>query len=225
MDRFGVSIKGVLEVNGKFLLRKNQRLEYELLGGHLEKEDSTAEQRLITEFEEESGIQIVVLEHREPWLYEVGSKNILIVPYLCSAVHIPDVLTDQDGGTLHWLSAEEAAASLMPQGYKDTIRGEIPHRSDSAPSGSFFRIIPNYVERDYFVEVRVQEHGAELMKAPLRHHCAPRDLIARELGAMHRNAALISNPISIDHAHDTITLNYEIDNRIPHQEDIRLGKR
>ena len=41
MNRFSVSVKGVLEVNGKYLLRKNQRLEYELLGGHLEREDST----------------------------------------------------------------------------------------------------------------------------------------------------------------------------------------
>lgn len=29
MDRFGVSVKGVLEVDGKYLLRKNERREYE----------------------------------------------------------------------------------------------------------------------------------------------------------------------------------------------------
>ena len=118
MDRFSVSVKGVLEANGKLLLRKNQRNEYELLGGHLEKEDPTAEQRLITEFAEESGIQIEVLEHREPWLYEVGSKNIIIVPFTCRALRIPEVLRDEDGGTLHWLSAEEAAACFMPQDIK-----------------------------------------------------------------------------------------------------------
>ena len=31
MDRFGVSIKGVLELDGKVLLRKNERLEYDRL--------------------------------------------------------------------------------------------------------------------------------------------------------------------------------------------------
>ena len=210
MDRFSVSVKGVLEVNGRLLLRKNQRLEYELLGGHLEKEDVTAEQRLIAEFAEESGIQIEVLEHREPWLYEVGSRNIIIVPYVCRALSIPRVLTDMDGGTLHWLSPEEAAAAPMPQGYKDTIRGVIPRRSHSAPSGSFFRIIPGYVEREYFVEVRAEQGGAERMRAPLPHSCAPRDWIARELGAMYRDAKLVSAPVGIDHARETIVLNYRI---------------
>ena len=219
MNRFSVSVKGVLEVNGKYLLRKNQRLECELLGGHLERDDSTAEQRLITEFAEESGIQIEVLEHREPWLYEVGSKNIIIVPYICGAVRIPDVLTDQDGGTLHWLGAEKAAASLMPQGYKDTLRGEIPHRSYSAPSGSFFKIIPGYAESDYYVEVRVRERRAELLRAPLPHRCAPRDLIARVLGAMYEGAKLISEPVGIDRARNTVTLNY----RILWQRELRAG--
>ena len=210
MDRFSVSVKGVLEIDGKLLLRKNQRNEYELLGGHLEKEDTTAEQRLITEFAEESGIRVEVLEHREPWLYEVGSRNIIIVPYVCRALCIPDVLTDEDGGTLHWLRAEEAASAFMPQGYKDTIRGDIPHRSYSAPAGTFFKIIPGYVERDYSVEVRVAEDGAERMCAPLPHRCAPRDLIARELGAIYEEAKLVPEAIGIDHARETIALNYRI---------------
>ena len=207
MDRFSVSVKGVLEVDGKLLLRKNQRREYELLGGHLEREDRTPEQRLIAEFAEESGIQIEVLAHREPWLYEVGPRNIIIVPYVCRALHIPDVLRDEDGGTLHWLSAESAAAAFMPQGYKDTIQNKIPHRSSSPAVGSYFKIIPNYVERDYCVEICVRENGSEIFRAFLPHHHSPRDFIRRELS---EDAALISEPIGIDHARDTILLNYRI---------------
>ena len=210
MDRFSVSVKGVLEVGGKFLLRKNQRHEYELLGGHLEKGDATAVQRLITEFAEESGIRVEVMAHREPWLYEVGSKNIIIVPYTCRAVHVPDALTDQDGGTLHWLSADEVAAAHMPQGYKDTIRGALPHQSCSAPSGSYFKIIPGYVETDYAVEIRVKQGDSELLSAPLPHRCAPRDLIARKLGARCETSELVSDPIGIDRARDTIILNYRM---------------
>lgn len=210
MDRFSVSIKGVLEVNGKFLLRKNQRREYELLGGHLEKEDQSAELRLIAEFAEESGIQIEVLEHREPWLYEVGSKSILIIPYTCRALHIPDILTDEDGGTLHWLSAEEAEASFMPHGYKDTIKGVIPHKSISQPAGSYFKVIPNYVESDYCTEVCVYESGNLILQASLPHHHAPRDFIRRELGEQYASAKLSSMPIGIDRVRDTITLNYRV---------------
>ena len=107
----------------------------------------------MTEFREESGIEVEVLEHREPWLYEVGEKDILIVPYLCRALRIPDALFDEDGGTLHWLRLEEAEAAFMPQGYKDTIAGRIPHASASPPSGEYFKILPDFVDWRYVVLV------------------------------------------------------------------------
>ena len=224
MDRFSVSIKGVLAYGGKLLLRRNQRSEYELLGGHLEKEDQTPEQRLIAEFAEESGIRIEVLEHREPWLYEVGSKSILIVPYTCRALCIPEVLTDEDGGTLHWLSAEEAAAAFMPQGYKDTIKGTVPHKSHSQPAGSFFKVIPDYVETDYCADICVLKNSNIILKAPLPHHSSPRDFIRSQLGGQYESAELVSMPIGIDQARDTITLNYRILSEETGSEDTHLGK-
>lgn len=209
-DRFGVSIKGVLEFEGNVLLRKNERREYELLGGRLEKGDPSAEHRLITEFSEESGIGIEVHGHREPWLYEIGLKNIIIVPYICKALSIPDILVDEDGGTLHWVSADEAATAFMPQGYKDTLVGNIPHKSYSIPAKSFFKIIPNYVEKDYYVKVLVKENDVELLHMSLPHFHSPRDFIYGQLGEKYKDAALQSEPISIDYKSDTITLNYMV---------------
>ena len=150
---FDVSVKGVLLHEGRVLLRRNQRGEFELPGGRLERGDASAEERLIAEFREESGIEVEVLEHREPWLYEVGEKDILIVPYLCRALRIPDALFDEDGGTLHWLRLEEAEAAFMPQGYKDTIAGRISHASASPPSGEYFKILPDFVDWRYVVLV------------------------------------------------------------------------
>lgn len=209
-DRFGVSIKGVLVHNGKLLLRKNERHEYELLGGRLEKGDPSAEHRLITEFIEESGIGVKVREHKEPWLYEIGLKNIIIVPFVCEALSIPDTLVDEDGGTLHWLSPTEALVAFMPQGYKDTIVGDIPHKSYSIPAKSFFKIIPNYIERDYYVKVRVQGNDTELLNTSLPHFHSPRDFIYGLLGKDYKDAQLISEPITIDYESDTITLNYTV---------------
>lgn len=62
MAQFRVSINGVLKLNNKFLLRKNERGEFELLGGRLEKSDISFEHCLKTEFLEESGIDIKVLK-------------------------------------------------------------------------------------------------------------------------------------------------------------------
>jgi len=210
MDRFSVSVKGVLEVGDKFLLRKNERCEYELLGGRLDKGDLTAEHRLITEFDEESGIRVEVLEHREPWLYEIGLKNIMIIPFVCNALSIPEMMVDEDGGTLHWLTISEALAAFMPQGYKDTISGIVPHKSYSIPAKFFFKIIPNYIERDYYIEVCVRNSGAELLRLSLRHFHSPRDFIISHMGEEYKDAKLVSEPISIDYNRDTITLNYKV---------------
>lgn len=210
MNRFGVSIKGVLEYNRKLLLRKNERMEYELLGGRLEKGDSSAENRLIAEFEEESGVKVEIIKHLEPWLYEIGLKNIIIVPFSCNALFIPNEMVDEDGGTLHWLDQEDISVAFMPQGYKDTILGAIPHKSYSIPAKSFFKIIPNYVERDYFVEICVHEHNEELLCLPLPHFHSPRDFIYGHLGEKYKNAKLYSNPINIDYEYDKITLNYTV---------------
>ena len=48
-----VSVKGVIKKNNSFLLRKNERDEYELLGGKLEKDDINLRDRLKKEFLEE----------------------------------------------------------------------------------------------------------------------------------------------------------------------------
>ncbi|MBQ3626656.1 MAG: NUDIX hydrolase, partial [Synergistaceae bacterium] len=116
MEQFSVSIKGVLKLNNKFLLRRNERGEFELLGGRLEKSDVLLEQRLKTEFLEESGIKVKVLEAREPWLYQVGTGRVVIVPFVCSCLNIPDKLEDGDGGTLHWINSDQINNLFMPQG-------------------------------------------------------------------------------------------------------------
>ena len=205
--RFSVSVKGVLEHEGKLLLRRNQREEFELPGGRLEPEDISLEQRLTTEFREESGIRIEVLAQREPWLYEVGGGSVLIVPFLCRALEIPEVLTDEDGGTLHWLRPEEAEAANMPLGYKDTIRGTIPHRSASAPSGEYFKIIPNYVEPKYRVRVCVRRDGVEILSELLPRHQSPREFLLDRLGGA-AEVGLAFEPVDFDRRRETVVLNY-----------------
>ena len=137
-------------------------------------------------------------------------KNIIIVPFMCRALSIPDVLEDEDGGTLHWINKNEIDAIFMPQGYKDTIEEKMPHKSYSIPAKSFFKIIPNYVERDYYVEINVIEKGVELLHTSLPHFHSPRDFIFNQLGEKYKDANLDAKPISIDYENDKIVLNYSI---------------
>lgn len=184
-DKFSISIKGVLYHEGKYLLRKNQRNEFELLGGKLEAGDTSMEERLTEEFLEESGIGIEVNSFREPWLYVVDKKNTIIVPFVCSAVDIPDMLFDEDGGELLWVSASEVAGLNMPLGYLDTIYNKVPTRSFSPLEGKYLKIIPNYVESRYEVVVRVRDtENSLIVEKSLTNFTAPRDLIGQYNGSM-----------------------------------------
>ena len=98
-----VSVKGVIKKNNSFLLRKNERNEYELLGGKLEKDDINLRDRLKKEFLEESGIKIIVNKELEPWFLNINGDKVLIIPYICNIDYIPSVLYDQDGGELYWV--------------------------------------------------------------------------------------------------------------------------
>lgn len=211
-DKFSVSIKGVLEDNDKILLRKNERNEYELLGGRLEKDDISAQQRLITEFSEESGISINVEGHLEPWLYEIGYSNIIIVPYKCKPISIPEELVDEDGGTIEWIHKSELDSLFMPQGYKDTIKEDVPHKSYSIPAKKYFKIIPNYVERLYSVFIHVYDDNNLIYNERLEHFNSPRDLISKLISQDYGNKDYFINAeeIKIDRQNDAIILNYRV---------------
>lgn len=180
-DLFKISIKGVLVVDKRYLLRKNERNEWELLGGKLEDTDESPENRLIQEFLEESGIAIKINRQLEPWLYEIGATNIIILPFDCDAIKIPDELYDQDGGTLHWFAEEDLKTLNMPQGYFSSIKGQIPSKSYShVPNqNSTDRVSPG---RTVYVRV-TGPNGAH--EGSLSHHQNPRQVaeeLSKELG-------------------------------------------
>ncbi len=180
VDTFSVSVKGVLKVDGRLLLRRNERQEFELLGGRLERTDESLEARLATEFLEESGIEVEVREAREPWLYLIGTKSVLIVPFVCRPLRIPKCLCDMDGGTLHYVSPDELRD--MPLGYMDTIAGTIPRTSRSAPAAPSPKpSMPVPMDR-FFVEVRVRDGTDVLLRSFLTDGCAPGDFINERMG-------------------------------------------
>ena len=204
---FSVSIKGILYKDGKYLLRKNQRNEYELLGGRLEGNDQTPEERIVKEFMEESGIEVKVETYREPWLYEIAKKNIIIVPYICSIISCPNELIDNDGGIVQWIEREELDTINIPIGYIDSIRNVIPRKGFSILPGDYFKIIPNYTERDYYIKVVMKNlNGEEIISDYLEHFVSPRQFLKEKLGEKYISENIISQPISREK--DTVILNY-----------------
>jgi len=205
-DVFSVSIKGILYHEGKYLLRKNQRNEYELIGGRLDINDNCPEERLKKEFLEEAGANVNVLSLRNPWLYIISQKNIIIVPYLCELVSIDEEHEDLDGGIIKWIPVEELNTIFIPYGYVDSIRNELPRTSFSKTEGEFFRIIPNYRESDYSVEICVYSiDGRVLMQKSLSHYCSPIDVIQNFF-----NEKFAGNfyPLSVNRVNSCVKIEY-----------------
>ena len=156
MQRYSVSVKGILQARGSVLLRRNEREEFELVGGRLEAEDASLQARLRREFLEETGIAVEVLEQREPWLYEPGGKGVIVIPFRCRALRIPETLEDQDGGTLHWVPEGEIGALPMLQGCapREAIRLRLGAEKEA-------RLRPLSASADFAQETVMLEYSAE----------------------------------------------------------------
>ena len=205
-DKFSVSIKGILCRDGKALLRRNQRKEYELIGGKLDAGDRSPQERLSKEFLEEAGAQIDVLSLRHPWLYLIGRKNVLIVPYVCELLSIDASHIDEDGGRIDWRDKNDIDSLFLPAGYGDSIYGRIPRTSFSLVEGEFFKIIPNYRESDYCVKILVTGiDGEPLVEDYLKHYQSPLDLVR---GKIDRFDADFLYPLKIEKEADEICVCY-----------------
>ncbi|MBR3318174.1 MAG: hypothetical protein IKG21_10200 [Atopobiaceae bacterium] len=153
---FKVSVKGIAALGGRYLLRINERGEYELLGGKLEHGDATLAYRVRQEFLEESGVIVETRKVREPWFYVFGDRPVLIVPILCDVVRIPDVLFDQDGGRLEWVEADRLGSIQLCEGYLASIQDEQPGLMtwEGKPG-------PNYADDLFRVTLVIRRAGAE----------------------------------------------------------------
>lgn len=80
-----ISIKGIIRINGKYLLVKNNRNEWELPGGRLEPNE-LPEETLEREIYEELNIKFKVSKIVDSWVFEVvPNKTVFIVAYLIDA--------------------------------------------------------------------------------------------------------------------------------------------
>ncbi|ONI81631.1 NUDIX hydrolase [Actinosynnema sp. ALI-1.44] len=83
---FPVSIKGVVVRDGKVLLLKNDRNEWELPGGRIEL-DETPEECVAREITEETQWKVTTGPILDTWMYyiDVAEKHVFIVTYGCYA--------------------------------------------------------------------------------------------------------------------------------------------
>ncbi len=123
-----VSVKGLVIENSKVWLRKNEREEWELPGGKLEKGEQP-EQTVIREMEEELGFEVRVRDLLQAHMYTVKqsideSHGVLIVTYLCEAVRkVGEFELEGEGGKAEFkqFSVNELDMLNIPDFYKESI--------------------------------------------------------------------------------------------------------
>ena len=119
---FPVSVKGVLVRDGRVLLLKNEREEWELPGGKLElgEEPQVCVAREITE---ETGLAVVAGPILDSWQYHIGEgRDVLIVTYGCHPDGTESPRLSSEHKEIGFFTEAEVAGLNMPAGYKQSIR-------------------------------------------------------------------------------------------------------
>jgi len=121
--RFPVSVKGVLLEGDRVVLLLNERDEWELPGGRLERgEDPVA--CLEREFAEELDAEIVADRILDCWLHQVlPGQEVLIVTYAVRRVDRREFLVSREHRRFGVFSVSELPGLAMPEGYRRSIRG------------------------------------------------------------------------------------------------------
>lgn len=119
--RFPISIKGVLIFEGKVLLLKNERDEWELPGGKLEPGE-TPEECVIREIEEETGIKATINRVLRPYIFNVMDKiPVLIIPYECKFKNFENIKISSEHKEIGVHKIEDLDKINLPVGYRKTI--------------------------------------------------------------------------------------------------------
>jgi 8-oxo-dGTP pyrophosphatase MutT (NUDIX family) len=128
-----VSVKGVVGWDGRYVVLRNRRGEWELPGGRLEPTDVDLPAAVRRELREELGLDVAVGWPVDTWIYDVADRRVVIVSYHCTAPR-PEQLTISDEHTdVGLLTLDELRRSIIPAGYLRTIETVV---SVGSPLGS-----------------------------------------------------------------------------------------
>jgi len=124
-----VSVKGIVFEDGKVWLRKNERQEWELPGGKLDKGEQP-EETVLREIKEELGFDVSVKTIVQAYLYKIKksvdeSVGVLVVSYVCNVLKkYGEFELEGEAGRAEFqlFSLEEIENLNMPEFYKEAIK-------------------------------------------------------------------------------------------------------
>jgi 8-oxo-dGTP pyrophosphatase MutT (NUDIX family) len=117
-----ISVKGVLVRDGRVLLLRNERDEWELPGGRLEPGE-TPEACVTREIAEETGLPVTEAMILDTWVYhiDVAAKDVFIVTYGCLTSSLAEPMLSREHQEIGEFSEHEVPDLRMPDGYKRSV--------------------------------------------------------------------------------------------------------
>lgn len=121
--RYPVSIKGVCFIDDKVVLLKNERREWDLPGGKLERKEEITD-CLAREFQEELNIAVQVRDLLHVTLINVmNTIDVLVVIYHCSTqASLSDLRISHENFDVNLFTVEELNDIELPDNYRKTVR-------------------------------------------------------------------------------------------------------
>jgi len=124
-----VSVKGIVFEGNNVWLRKNERDEWELPGGKMEKGEQPQD-TVIRELKEELGFDTEVIRVVSADLYRISvsvdeSKGVLVICYLCKLLGKTgdfEIIGEAGVAEFKMFPVAEISQVRMPDFYKDAIR-------------------------------------------------------------------------------------------------------
>lgn len=125
-----VSVKGVLVRDGRVLLLKNERDEWELPGGKL-KAGEEPPACVAREIAEETGLTVTTGPILDAWQYHVGEgRDVLIVTYGCHLNGSDSPTISEEHSEIGFFAPADVAGLRMPSGYKRSIQSWFKRLAD-----------------------------------------------------------------------------------------------
>jgi len=114
-------VKGVLTNEGRVVLLKNERGEWELPGGKLEDEE-TPENCVEREIEEELNLRVTAGPVLDAWVYRIPSAgNVLVVAYGCKTGDTAPPRHSEEHQAVRLFGPDELEDIPIPDGYRRAV--------------------------------------------------------------------------------------------------------
>jgi len=119
---YSISIKGVVVRDGRVLLLRNEREEWELPGGRIELNE-TPEECVAREIAEETQWTVTTGPILDTWMYYINAaeKHVFIVTYGCYPLGTVEPVLSHEHKEISLFREDDVAGLAMPEGYKRSI--------------------------------------------------------------------------------------------------------